>query len=171
MILLLPLLLSCTFAAAATARQTTVVIHEQAKCEEYASHPVPKYRIARLDRADKGPMLTLYISISPADFDRDKLLSLSCRLGRDYSNEEILGVWIFNSYEAAKWYTPIGDVRGKPKKTGPVLAECGFSRDKRSPFHSLDWWPTPLDRNHSIHIDLGDPPARQIEQKTGGPGR
>jgi hypothetical protein len=156
--LLLALIMS---AAPAASSQTADVTHEQARCEDYASHPAPNYRIARLDRADMGPMLTLYISISPADFEREQLISLSCKLGHDYSNEEILGVWIFDSFEAAKWYAPIGYTRGLGKKTGPVLAEYGFSRQGPNKDHSLDWWPTPSDRNHRINIDLGPLPIQQ----------
>jgi hypothetical protein len=143
--------------------QTADVIHEQVKCEDYASRPAPNYQIARLERADMGPMLTLYISISPGDFNRENLLALSCKLGRTYSNEEILGVWIFDSFESAKWYTPIGDVRGKAAKAGPVLAVYGFSRDKPIIHHSLYWWPTPSDRYHPIEIDLGEAPAKQVD--------
>ena len=134
-------------------------VEEKDYCERYLKHEVPRFRVARKHRTEIKPGLVLFVSIAPSDVERDKLVALACKLGRDYANEEALYVWILDSYKAARRYSPQGE--GNDRTTNlSFRASYGFFCDSGKCEHSLDWWPDPLDRSRWVHIDLGEPPER-----------
>lgn len=150
----------CIFDAQALGRQRT---QERADCSAYVGRKIPTFRVAKKSRTDKGRALVLSISLAPSDVDREKLIALACKLGRDHAAEEGLFVWILDSYRAAKRYSPQGE--GNDRQTELAYrGSCGFTRDPQAGYgQTLAWWPDPYDRNRFVHIDLGPPPLRRTK--------
>jgi hypothetical protein len=155
--LILPFLALILAASPASAARQAEITHEQASCLQYESIPAPRYRIANRYKIGPEPTLMLYVSISPADFEREKLLSLSCKLSHKYANEQALQVQILDSFQAAKHFPPLGNPRD------PLYAVYRFSKDRQSRENSLSCWPTPAESNRWTQIDLGDPPSEPTE--------
>ena len=133
---------------------------ERADCDAYSGKQVPAFRVGKEFRTDKGGFLVLSISVRPSDVDREKLIALACKIGRDHAEEDGVIVWILDSYKAAKRYSPLAGENERQTNLAYV-GSCGFSRDPRArPEQSLDWWPDTNDRTRSVHIDLGPPPPR-----------
>jgi hypothetical protein len=100
-------------------------------------------------------MLVLNVSVAPPDVAEDKLLSLACKLGKDYASQQVLVVWILDNYAAAKRFNP----QGEGNDTATSLAFRGsyyFSREKND--QSLGWLPDPHEHSSKIEIKLGPPP-------------
>jgi hypothetical protein len=132
------------------------VQNEKEACEQ-GSSKVPKFRVVRKRRPFSKPGLELFVRISPSEVDRDKLIALSCHLGREYAREEMLNVWILDSERAAKRYNPQGE--GNDEATASSFrAFYGFHHESASGSQSLEWKPDPNNRNRLIHIDLGAAP-------------
>jgi len=129
---------------------------EPTSCNNYLREKAPKFRLARLNQNENMQSATLFISVSPIDITQDKLLILSCSLGRTYAKKQILVVWILDDYKAAKRYNPQGE--GNDFATITALrASYGFSREEND--QSLTWWPDR--RNHygsTVEVKLGPPP-------------
>lgn len=148
----------------------------EARCEAYRDKKPPRYRVARRiirkgsanSAAPTENVGELYVSVAPADFERDKLLSLGCQLGYQYSSQQSLFVWIFDDHHAAKHFNPQGE--GNDRRTNLARrALYGFSRNPGPAFgQSLDWQPDRADPKVWVHIDLGPPPPLPPE-KPGAP--
>jgi hypothetical protein len=139
------------------ARAQTLEVKDS--CERFRSQPVPKFRIARKNKLGLKPGLVLYVSISPSDRDRDKLIAVSSQLGRKYATEESLFVWILDSNRAAKRYNPQGE--GNDRATNSAYVGLyAFVRDDGAGNQSLDWRSDPSNRGRLAHIDLGLPPDK-----------
>lgn len=132
---------------------------EQANCETYSRNKVPKYRVAKTIPL-AVPGLDLYVSVAPPDFERDKLLTLSCTLGKLYADKDMLFVWIFDNRHAARQFDAQGE--GNDRRTNlSRRARYSFSRVQNHVLgQSLDLWLDPVDHPRPIHIDLGPPPPR-----------
>lgn len=129
-------------------------------CATFASAPVPKYHIRHRYHAGIKPMLFLFVSVDPSDISRDDVIALACHIGKKYSAEQALGLWILDDSHAAKVYAPAHE--GNSGKTERALRATyefyrDFFREKDSQF--LDWRPDPNDRSRWIHIDLGKAPV------------
>jgi hypothetical protein len=128
-------------------------------CERLQSQPVPKFRFARKNKLGLKPGLVLYVSISLSDRYRDKLIAVSCQLGRKYATEESLFVWILDSNRAAKRYNPQGE--GNDRETNSVYVGLyAFVREDGAGNQALDWRSDPSNRDRLDHIDLGPPPDK-----------
>jgi hypothetical protein len=136
------------------------VREEKDDCLKYQKTQVPLYRVARESRTDSA--LTLFISIAPAQTDRDSLLALSCQLGRDHVAQDALFVWILDNYRAAKRYNPQGE--GNDRSTASSFVGLyGFSRQPGGTYgQTLEWQPNRADRGSLVHIDLGPPPKKTL---------
>lgn len=146
----------CLAGSLAEARQGA---QEKESCQTYIKHSVPRFRVAKKYRTELKPGLVLFVSVASEDFKQDDLIALGCLLGKTNSKEEALYAWIFDSDHAASHYHPPGE--GNDRQTNLAhRALYGFSRQKGEEGQSLDWWPEPLDRSRTIHINLGAPPSR-----------
>lgn len=135
------------------------IVEEKDSCERLRSQPVPKFRIARKEKLGLKPGLVLYVSISPSDRDRDKLIAVSCQLGRQYATEDRLFVWILDSNRAAKRYNPQGDGNDRATNSS-YIGVYSFLRDDAAGNQTLDWRSDPRNRDRLDHIDLGPPPDK-----------
>ena len=131
---------------------------EKDTCDRYTSQPIPKFRVARKYRTEPDPGLSLFVSISPSAFQRDKLLALVCDLGRRHAEEESLYVFVLDSYKAASQYI-VGEGQDRETMLSPVVS-YRFRRNDGTGHQSLDWLSDRYDDSTSVHIDLGEPPPR-----------
>jgi hypothetical protein len=134
------------------------VREEKDVCLKYQKRQVPRYRVARESRTNTTQ--TLFISIAPAQTDRDSLVALSCQLGRDHIAQDALFVWILDNYRAAKRYNPQGE--GNDRSTASSFVGLyGLSRQLgRTYGQTLEWRPNRAERGRLVHIDLGPPPKK-----------
>ena len=58
---------------------------------------IPRFRIARNFENATARGRIIKLSIAPEEVTQDKLISLVCKLGRDYANEQVLVIWILNN--------------------------------------------------------------------------
>jgi hypothetical protein len=82
---------------------------ERDDCNRYLSDKTPDFRIAKRYRTDLKPGIVLQLSLAPSDATRDKLLTLACKLGRKYADNQDVYIWFMDSYRAAKLYNPQGE--------------------------------------------------------------
>jgi hypothetical protein len=123
-------------------------------CDRALKKTSPKFRIARRSQNAARHALVLWVSVAPHDVAEDKLLSLGCKLGSDYANEQVLVVWIFDTDAAAKRFNPQGE--GNDAATSLALrGSYYFSRENKD--QSLGWFPDPRDHSRHIEIKLGPP--------------
>lgn len=134
---------------------------EQATCEHFSSAMVPTFKIVRSTRKTTRSSLVLFVSVAPADMTRDHIVALSCRLGKRYSSEQNLFVWIFDSRRAAMRFNPQGE--GNDRQTNLAYrALYGFSRQPGAKYgQTIDWRPNAQEVSRWVHIDLGLPPDRK----------
>jgi hypothetical protein len=132
---------------------------EKDSCDRYTSQPIPKFRVAKKFRNEPKPGLSLFISISPSAFQRDKLLALVCDLGRRHAKEESLFVFVLNSYKAASQYNGSGEGEDYETMTSPLVFYA-FLRHDGTGNQSMAWSPDRYNASTRIHIDLGEPPPR-----------
>lgn len=125
---------------------------------------MPKFKIEREERGDRGPLLVLFISVSHSDINRNAIVALSCHLSRSYSSEQSVIAWIFDSKKAAKTYNPQGEGNSKDMLNS-FIGDYGFSKNPPHPYHSLAWYEVPGDPQSVQHIDLGPPPNPQPNPK------
>jgi hypothetical protein len=124
-------------------------------CDSYLRETPPKFRIAQQDRNESRRAVILQISLAPRDITQDKLLTLSCSLGRTYAKNQTLNVLILDSYRAAKRFNFQGE--GNDNKTAlSFRAIYGFSREDDD--QSLTWWPIRGNDESTVKIKLGSPP-------------
>jgi hypothetical protein len=148
---------SAVFALRTTPAFKAQVLTEKESCESYLSHEIPRFKLIRKSRPYSKPGLQLFVSISPSNVDRDKLIAMSCRLGKQYAHEHALSVWILDSDRAAKRYNPQGE--GNDRVTASSFrALYGFDRENGTGSQSLEWRPDPDNKARLIHIDLGKAP-------------
>jgi hypothetical protein len=132
---------------------------EKDTCDRYTSQPIPKFRVAKKYRNEPKPGLTLFVSISPSAFQRDKLLALVCDLGRRHAEEESLFVFVLNSYKAASQYNASGEGEDYETMISPLVLYAFLRRDGTGN-QGMDWYPDRDNASTSIHVDLGEPPPR-----------
>ena len=66
-----------------------------------------KYQIGKsVPSAEGPPSLLIQISIKPKNFNREDMLTLAHQLNRDFCNEQIIAILIFDSYRSAKSFAP-----------------------------------------------------------------
>ena len=161
LILTVVLVLGLTFTPSSKAQITS----EKDTCEKYPRDAAPKFKVVRRTRKLAASSLVLFVSAAPRDATRDRLVALSCALGRKYSSEERLFAWILATERAAKRFHPQGE--GNDRQTNlAYLGLYGFSREPGDAYgQSLDWKPNPLQPEHLVHIDLGPPPERPAQEK------
>jgi hypothetical protein len=134
------------------------VLNEKESCERYASFKVPKFKVIRKSRPYSLPGLQLFVSILPSDVERDKLIALSCHLGKEYAREKMLSVWILDSEKAAKHFNPQGE--GNDRATNSARRVLyGFDHQDGAGSQSLQWTPDPNNRARMIVVDLGIAPT------------
>lgn len=157
----LALMLFLTFSTPSGAQITS----EMDTCEKYPPEIAPKFRIVRETRKMTESSLVLFVSVARGGATRNHLVALSCQLGRKYSSEENLFVWILNSERAAKKFNPQGE--GNDRQTNVAyLGLYGFSRETKHAYgQSLDWRPDSLHPDRLVHIGLGPPPERPAREK------
>ena len=126
-------------------------------CEEHRGETVPKFKIERQFRGDRGPLLELFVSVSRKDISREAILALSCHIGQLHSSEPVLVVWIFDNRKAARAYNPQGEGNSR-QIVSSLLGSYGFNKDATHRFHSLEWYKVPGDPRSIEHIDFGMPP-------------
>jgi hypothetical protein len=126
-------------------------------CSKYQSRRIPKFKVVRKVRT--GPnSLALFISISPAQTDRDDLITPSCHLGRLYAEAGTLSAWILDSKNAAKRYNPQGEGNDRSTESA-VIGLYGFSKEPGKSYgQAFEWRQERSNRNSLVHIDLGAPP-------------
>jgi hypothetical protein len=103
------------------------VFKEQDSCSTHSGDRVPKYRIARSVRLERGSNLTLFLSISREDAGRGSLVALACSLGSRFASKTFLYVYIFDSRDAAEHYNPIGE-GGTEQEAASYLGNYAFGR-------------------------------------------
>jgi hypothetical protein len=131
---------------------------ERGGCRGYGEK-VPKYDIARHYRTDLKPGLVLFVYIAPDDVARQKLIALSCKIGKDHATEQSLFVYLFDSKRGAKRFNPQGEGNSRQINLS-YRGLYGFSREPGSAYgQSLSWRPDRNEPNHWITIDLGPPPV------------
>lgn len=133
---------------------------ESDSCEKYSADVAPRFKVVRETRKMTKSSLVLFVSVAPSDTTRNRLVALSCELGRKYAAEENVFVWILDSKRAAKRFNPLGaGTSGQTYLSYRGL--YGFSREPGSAYgQSLSWKPDRNDPNHWVEIDLGPPPKR-----------
>lgn len=129
-------------------------------CQKYLPSIIPKFKIVRETRKMTKSSLVLFVSVLPSDATRNRLIAVSCQLGKKYASEQNLFVWILDSERAAKKFNPQGE--GNDTETNlAYLGLYGFSREPgKAHGQSLEWKPDPLNFKRLVHIDLGPPPKR-----------
>ncbi len=129
---------------------------QKESCANFASIPIPRYRLGRQWRTDVKPMPVLFISVKPRDVSRDSVISLGCRIGEEYSSEQSLDLYILDDQHSAKIYSPAHEGNtGKTERSLRAIYE--FSREKD--YQWIDWRPDPNQASKWIHIDLGKAPV------------
>jgi hypothetical protein len=124
-------------------------------CDDYSKQKVPKFRIARRFRNDVMHSVTLFISVAPRDISQDTLLTLGCSLGKTYSRNQTLFIWILDDFGAAKRFNPQGE--GNDSATNLAFrASYSFSRERNE--QSLSWLPNRGSYGGAVEISLGSPP-------------
>jgi len=126
-------------------------------CDAHLSDKIPKFRIARdfENAAARGRVIRLSIALK--DVTQDELVSLVCKIGRDYANEQVLVIWGLDNHHAAKRFNPQGKGNDMPTDLA-MRASYSFSREEND--QTLTWWPGPQDRSRFVKIALGAPPPR-----------
>ncbi len=136
---------------------------ERGDCHAYGEK-VPKYDIARHYRTDLKPGLVLFVYIAPDDVARQKLIALSCKIGRDHAAEQSLFVYVFDNKEGAKRFNPQGEGNSRQINLS-YRGLYGFSREPGSAYgQSLSWRPDRNEPNRWVTIDLGTPPVVAISR-------
>jgi hypothetical protein len=116
------------------------------------------FQVAGRSGTTLTPSLTLYVSVASLDFDREKLIALGCKLGRDHRRDNQLWVWIFDSYRAAKWRsTPRKGSNPEADRARIAIYSFGRATDDYGQYLRL---PDPARPNEYIRIDLGGPPTK-----------
>ena len=133
------------------------VLRVSDSCAVHLNSRIPRFRIARNfeNAAARGRVIKL--SIAPKDVTQDQLISLVCKLARDYANEQVLVVWILDNHQAARRYNPQGEGNDTPTDLA-MRASYSFSREGND--QDLTWWPEPQDRSRYVKLALGEPPTR-----------
>jgi hypothetical protein len=131
--------------------------NESATCDSYLNQGVPKFHVERKFRTDLRPGLVLFVSVAPSDIHRERLLILSCPLGRKHAAESALYVWIFDSRAGGQRYNSGGEGNDE-ETTRSRRGLYGFSREGGKGNQSLDWWPDRSAQDRLVHVDLGEPP-------------
>lgn len=122
-------------------------------CMPYYDRPVPKFHVGRQYRITAGTGgLVIDISMAPADFDKDKVLAVVCRIARVHPNEAGLFVHVFDSERAAKRYNPTG---GNDKQTTFSYRAVYDYADTRHLEQAFSWRPDPQDLTRWVPVDLG----------------
>ena len=128
---------------------------QKESCANFATVPIPPYRLVRQWRTDLKPMPVVFVSVKPNDVSRDSMIALGCRIGGKYSSEHSLDVYILDNRKAAKIYSPAQEGNsGKTEKSLRALYE--FSRENDHQW--LDWRPDPNRPSKWVRIDLGKAP-------------
>jgi hypothetical protein len=135
---------------------------EKDSCERFRSQPIPKFRIVTKRNLGLKPGVEVFVSVSPSDRNREKLIVISCQLGRNYATEESLVAWILDSTRAAKRYNPQRE--GNDRATdASVVGVYSFIRGVANGNQLLDWRPDPNKQDKRLHIDLGPPPDKSSQ--------
>ena len=127
-------------------------VNQKDSCSAHADR-LPKFRIARDERVGADG-LQVFVSVEPTQISQASLLSLGCRLGLKYRDNQFLFVWFFDSYSVAKVWrlAPV-------EQTWPSQALRGsYSFDRKNGSHELLWFPNKDDHSQSSRIGLGSPP-------------
>lgn len=124
-------------------------------CDAYSGISVPKYRIAQTFVNRDAKFTSLTVSIAPTDTNREKVVALACKLGRDYSREQVLVVWILDNHRAAKQFRFAGQYSSEATRAA-LRASYSFDREKNS--QELTWMPDRDKSFSTIKIKLGAPP-------------
>ena len=89
------------------------------------------------------------VSMSPKNFDQEKVITLVCHIAKMYPNEPALFVRVFDSLRAAKAYVPGGEDHAGISYRGMYsYYDPDFEQH-------LSWRPDREDRYRSVEIDLG----------------
>lgn len=137
-------------------RCSAQVRNESDDCRKYLDREAPKFRIARKYKTGiTQPGLALYVSVASTEVTQEKLLSLACKLDRDYANRKSLFIWILDNYQSAKHFSPQGE--GNDRATNlSFRASYGYFCEGDKCKRSFDWWPDPVNRRRIVHVDLGE---------------
>jgi hypothetical protein len=128
---------------------------ESSPCDRYSREKLPKFHLARQIRNESLHSIVLFISVATRDITQDRLLTLSCSLGKTYAKNETLVVWILDDRKAAKRYNPQGE--GNDSATSLAYrASYSFSREKND--QSFGWLPDRGNYSSAVEIKLGPPP-------------
>lgn len=147
---LVPILLVAPIALFGCLRATA---SEPASCDNYLREKAPKFHLARQNQDNEFAIL--YISVASREITEEKLLTLSCSLGKTYARKQILVVWIFDNLRAAKHYNPQGE-GNDAAMISALRASYGFGRKEND--HSLTWWPDRRNRDKTVDVKLAPLP-------------
>ena len=126
-------------------------------CDAHSNSRIPRFRIARNFENATARGRIIKLSIAPEEVTQDKLISLVCKLGRDYANEQVLVIWILNNSRAAQRFNPQGEGNDTPADLA-MRASYSFSREEND--QALTWWPDPRERSRYVKVKLGAPLVR-----------
>jgi len=128
---------------------------QSSSCDGHLREESPKFRLARQIRNESMQSVILFVSITPRDITQDKLLTLSCSLGKTYARNQSFVLWLFDSYKAAKRFNPQGE--GNDSATELAFRSFySFSREENE--QSFSWLPDPGNYASTVKIKLGPPP-------------
>lgn len=153
------LLLACVFVYNQRTYAKPPQFHQESdSCGRYKAQPIIRYHIARKVRIKESRLVYLFISIDPEDVDRSKLLTLGCALGRKFSREWALAVYIFDNNKFAKSFNP----QGEGNSDAAYRSNCGlyrFIREGQVTGQEMLLRSNPKSSDLDIRIDLGPPPT------------
>lgn len=125
-----------------------------------------KYRLGKSSRSVEGPpSLLIHISIKPKNFNREDMLTLAHQLNRDFCNEQIIAVLIFDSHRSAKSFAPpgiISDLRHPHSETHDRDMKSlrgSYYLDRTAGKESIRFNSVPGKPTNEIKIDLGSTPS------------
>jgi hypothetical protein len=144
----------------AVALTLTLLPGPGAQAQQEQSRKPPKYKVALRYPSHEGKVLWLNVSIKKQHANRDDLLALARRLGRDLSNYESVIVFILDYHRHAKSYHP-GRVNDDVCEDDCRMAlRAAYSFDRSKGEHYLEVYEPyePGTKRESVKIDLGPAP-------------
>lgn len=132
---------------------------EHDSCSAYENSPVPKYHIERKQTGAPGTIVNLFVSISPLDANRDKLIALGCALGRRFAAQDFLAVYILTDRESARQYNPQGEGNSR-SVVAAFRGRYTLLRDEKVNGQAIDLRLDPESPYATVQILLGLPPER-----------